>query len=404
MLLTMNKRIVVFAGFSLTKYVHEARSIFPPETHKLVCVYKRNVNSDQKKAYLALFDETYAWDKFPGDIIENIEVITCTQERDMEIYIALMEASGKISEQQASLWTKVINKRLFKETMREIDPAIVPYVLPFDKTALENSTQYPFVIKPSNLMGSSFVSVIHDKEELEEYLKNIQTYESLIQKIGRLPELMIEEFISGPQYSMNVYINAVGEIAYCPLTRVIPAFEFGINDTYSAIQYTTTLPEDDMDSLRHAISAIVTTFGLRGTSAHFDCILSPTGWKICEVGLRIGGNRQELFQASHGFSHFKNDLYNRSGKKVDLGERKSTVAIVQKAPPAHASMSTLEYTKTVEDGVNFSLDKLTPAPFKSTPVSQGGATVFRAFLSGENEEKVATSAKELFDNIVFKNV
>lgn len=399
----MIKPAIIFAGFSLADYVEEAISLFPKETYRYICVYGRIVNSDKKRAYLSLFDETYTLDTLPADLAETIEVVTCTQERDMDIYIALLKLTGKISEKEANLWTKVINKRQFKETMSEVDPALVPQVALFDTIDYPRDLiKYPAVIKPTNLMGSSFVSVIHSSDELDQYLKNISEYEYLIKKIGRQPELVIEEFVSGPQYSMNVYINKTGEIIYCPLARVIPAFEIGINDTYSAIQYNTTLPAADMDSLRQAISTIVSTFSLHGTSAHFDCIFSPTGWKICEVGLRIGGSRQELFHSSHGFSHFKNDLYNRVGKEVDLGMLKNTVAIVQKAPYEAVSMSDLSYETTKEAGVSFHLHKLTEAPFKSVPVSQGGATVFRAFLSGENEEAVISSAKELLASITFK--
>lgn len=388
----------------MAEYVQEARNLFPKETHRLICVYTRKPNSEKKVSYLSLFDEVYTLDSLPINLAEIIEVVTCTQERDMETYIELLRLVSMIDEPQANLWTRAINKRLFKETMREIEPSIVPFVLPFDKDDRGNSIEYPAVIKPTNLTGSSFVAVVRNKDELNQYLKDIGNYESAARDLGRSPELVVEEFVSGPQYSMNVYIDKGGKIVYCPIIRVIPAFEIGISDTYSAIQYNTILKEDEMESLRRTISTIVTAFRLKGTSAHFDCILSTTGWRVCEVGLRIGGNRQQLFLLSHGFSHFSNDLYNRVGKEVNLGTLKNTVAIVQKAPYNDNPILGINYRAKRAQGIYFHLDKLTDSPEKSSPVSKGGATVFRAFLAGEKEEMVIAEAKELFESVSFKSV
>ncbi len=321
----------------------------------------------------------------------------------METYIDLLLTLDRISLKQNQLWKRAINKKLFKETMRVESPDMVPSVTPFINTTpfIENLS-YPLVIKPTNMTGSSFVSVIRDQNGLNDYLKNIDTYDSMIKKIGRQPELVVEEFVEGPQYSMNVYINNVGEVAYCPLIRVVPAFELGRDDTYSALQYNSGLPAASMSSLRVAIEKVVKIFELRNTSAHFDCILSPDGWKICEVGLRIGGNRQPFFHLSHGFSHFQNDLLNRLGKAVELGHQENTVAIIQKAPDRQGHLKETRYSAPQDKRVNFYLDKLKDEYPKAGPVKTGGVTTFRAFLSGSDGELVIELATKIFEGVEFR--
>lgn len=42
------------------------------------------------------------------------------------------------------------------------------------------------------------------------------------------------------------------------------------------------------------------------------------GWKIIEVGPRIGGYRHELYALSHSMNHIMNDILNRAGEKPEI--------------------------------------------------------------------------------------
>lgn len=399
----MKKDIVVFAGFSSTEYIKEIRDILPPEEYELACIYKRELSKEKRDKYLKLFDHLYTLESVPADILNRITLVTCTQERDIETYIELYRLKNWITEEQSVLWSRVVNKRKFKEDIQKVRPDLVPNVSIFNQdTPLPPTIKYPLVIKPTNMTGSAYVSIINNQTELKQYLTKITKYNSDIKKVGRLPELITEEFIEGSQYSMNVYIDQLGKVVFCPLIRVIPAFELEHNDTYSALQYNTTLPKEETDSLYNAINFIVEYFKITNTSAHFDCILSSSGWKICEVGLRIGGKRQPLFLESYGFSHIKNDIYNRAGKEIYLGERKSTVAIIQKTPDRFGHMKEIIYSIPTHKHLSFKLDKLKERNSYIGPVSKGGVTAFRAFISGVDEETVIEASKSLFESIDFK--
>ncbi len=395
----MSKLAVVFTGFSLKEYIQEARSLFPADKYEFICIKGRHGTKKQRDSYLPLFDYVYQVDAIPDTLKHNTLLVTCTQERDMNTYLHTLLATGFIDAGQHSLWSQAIDKQAFKEKMTEVQPGLTPRVSTYDATS---PFVFPSVIKPTNLTGSAFVHVVQNQTELDEYMRRIDKYTSYIQKIGRVPKLVAEEFVQGKQYSVNAYINADGDITYCPLIRVIPAFELGQNDTYTAVQYNTTLPEDLTLSLHQSITTIVETFRIKRTSAHFDCILSPTGWKICEVGLRIGGNRQRLFEESHGFSHFKNDLYNRIGKEVTMGQRRSTAAVVQKAPDRHGHLHSVHYPQPHDSRVSMHIEKQKTSYPEAGPVGQGGITAFRAFLSGDDEATVVASAKRLFEQVNFE--
>lgn len=395
----MPKPAIVFAGFSMPKYVEEAKALFPADSYEFVCVHGREADENRRSNYLPLFDHTYSVDSIPTDLPGRAFLVTCTQERDMNTYLRTLRTVDFIDSEQFDLWSRAINKRLFKEKMRAIRPELVPQVSAYDPNT---PIRFPAVIKPANLTGSAFVQIVRDQTELDAYKQRLGKYLSSIKKLGREPELVVEEFVSGEQYSMNVYIDQEGRITFCPLIRVVPAFELGHDDTYSALQYNTALPDDLMLSLQEAIAAVASVFRIRRTSAHFDCILSPAGWKICEVGLRIGGNRQPLFLESHGFSHFKNDLYNRIGRKVALGERRATVAIVQKAPDHHGHLTSIHYPESADSGVRLRIDKQKAPDPEAGPVGQGGVTAFRAFLNGKDERAVVRSAEKLFEDTAFE--
>lgn len=397
------KKSIVFAGFSLPKYVEVARQLFPQTSYDLVCIYGREPNEAKRNNFLPLFDKVYHIDTLPPELLDSVEVVTCTQERDTETYIDLLTRLQSISKEQNRLWKRAVNKKLFKETMCHLHPELVPAVSSFlDTPEFINKISYPAVIKPTNMTGSSFVSVIRNRQELTTYLENISKYDSIIKNLGRSPELVIEEFVSGPQYSMNVYIDKNGIVHYCPIIRVVPAFELGQDDTYSALQYNTDLPETQLQSLHSAIENITSTFKLSNTSAHFDCILSDSGWKICEVGLRIGGNRQTLFQLSHNFNHFKNDLLNRLGKQVEQGIRQKTVVVVHKAPQTKAYLKKVNYREPTDPDVNIFIDKIKENDPDAGPVKTGGVIAFRAFLSGYDEQVTLKQATELYSLVEFE--
>jgi hypothetical protein len=62
----------------------------------------------------------------------------------------------------------------------------------------------------------------------------------------------------------------------------------------------------------------VRALNLRATSTHIELFRTPDGWKIIEVGARIGGYRDDLYREAYGVDPYYNDLCVRMGKKPKM--------------------------------------------------------------------------------------
>jgi hypothetical protein len=261
-------------------------------------------------------------------------------------------------------------------------------------------------MKPSGLAGSTLVRVVHSPQECLDYISYAApTIQKLSKNIYHKAVYMIaEEYIAGAQYSVNTYIDAAGKLTICPIIRIITPQELGINDSYSALQYTTeelTLPQQT--ALRLSLEIIIDRFQLRNTSAHFDAVLTKQGWKFFEVGLRIGGNRQDFFEKSHGFDHICNDINNRLGRPLYLPGRLKTACLVQTAATHTGTLREISIPRTIETArpVLIVEKKLSKTGKLVAPLSHGGGTITRHLLFGEDHETVVAACYHLFAHISF---
>lgn len=406
-------KTILIAGYTKLAFIRKIPSYFPGEEVNVLCAYTRQPVTPSKQKNLDLFDATYDLSTQHGQeqlaaIADTIDCVTCTQERDMAVYIQALHLCNKITKEQVTQYSTIIDKHSFKTILSKEFPELVPDVHIINEALLERLEElsYPLVIKPSGLAGSIMVHVVHTPAEFREHYEACaQTMHSIANE-HYLKEISIiaESYITGPQYSANVYIAPTGTITLCPLVRVVTPQEFGISDTYSVLQYPTTEVSDALqDSLTKAIQNVVSTFGLKATSAHFDCVLHEGQWKFFEVGLRIGGNRQKLFETSHGFDHFGNDIQNRLGKKITIPESRKQICVMQTAAITSGTLTSISYTRTIATASLglISEDKIAKIGMPVKPVSLGGGTITRHYITGKEIAAVLETSKKLFVSIQF---
>jgi len=409
----MSKTILV-AGYTKKKNISKIRSFFQDETVTIACAYIRKPISLPKQEYLELFDVTYdltnAADCTALSIdSKNINCVTCTQERDMSAYIQALLLCGKITNEQSVLYTTVINKNTFKESIRKIHPELVPVHHVVTPELLEklDSLTYPQVIKPSGLAGSIMIRVVHSSKEFKEHYQNFaeKMKEIAREHYAKDIEILTENFVKGSQYSVNTYINATGKITFAPIVRVVTPQDMGINDTYSVFQYITDeLTDAEILSLETAVGKIVSHFNIKNTSAHFDAVLNNGQWQFFEVGLRYGGHRQKLYEFSHHIDTFKNDILNRLGCNIIIPKQKRNVCIMQKCVTKSGMLKSISYTRTIkkEKSPLVIEDKLAKIGSEVIPLSLGGGTITRHFIIGTELSEVLSTSRELFDSIQFE--
>lgn len=190
---------------------------------------------------------------------------------------------------------------------------------------IEKRIGYPLVVKPSGLAASLLVSICYHREELDKVLKTTlkkmdQIYKS---KRGRgLPQILVEEFMEGTMYSIDAYVNARGVIYFAPAVYVKTGREIGFDDFFGYMRLTPTmLNVAHTEEAQEAASKGIKALGMRSTTCHIELMRTENGWKVIEIGPRIGGFRHEMYDLSYGIDHSLNDILIRIPKQPILPKK-----------------------------------------------------------------------------------
>ncbi|MDC3416586.1 ATP-grasp domain-containing protein [Aquibacillus salsiterrae] len=150
---------------------------------------------------------------------------------------------------------------------------------------LDNYTiPLPFVMKAPNSTGSKDVLLVNKREEIKDsfnYLKKKYPNKSIL----------IEEFISGPQYLIEGVVHK-GKLAIVAIIKQ----EITFKDRFiiTGYQYLANVEEPFYYSLEHAVNAIITKFEMDNGSFHMEMRRSTNGWKLIEINPRISGSAMNL--------------------------------------------------------------------------------------------------------------
>ena len=215
-------------------------------------------------------------------------------------------------------------KKHMRELLESYDKSLVPgFMIAEDATdktihSIEKSLSYPLVVKPSGLEGALLVSMVHNRVQLKHTLQytysEIQkAYDTWIKR--QEPLVLVEEFMEGEMYSVDTYIAHNGTCYHTPLVRVVTGRSVGFDDFFGYMRLTPTGLNDTEEK-----KAFVTAekachaLNLRSMTVHVELMRTPRGWKVIEVGPRIGGYRHEIYALSYDINHIGNDILVRAGK------------------------------------------------------------------------------------------
>lgn len=219
-------------------------------------------------------------------------------------------------------------KKLMRKMMEAYDSSLVPqYLEVFDVDQvtigkIEATIQYPLVVKPSGLEGSLLVNYVENREELEAAL--VRTFESMQALYDtwvkrQKPAVLVEEFMVGDMYTIDVHIDTEGKCYYTPVIGTIPGRKAGYEGFFSYKEFLPSdLSGDEEEKARQAASLACHALGLRSVTAHVEMMRTASGWKIIELGPRMGGDRHYLLDQAYGINHIVNDIRIRAGEVPDI--------------------------------------------------------------------------------------
>ncbi|HSW37120.1 MAG TPA: ATP-grasp domain-containing protein [Candidatus Saccharimonadales bacterium] len=253
---------------------------------------------------------------------------TCRNESAIQQFRKVVPFLPYIHTPSASALQWANEKHLMRDRLRNYDHKLVPkykYIPEFNPEILKSLTDhlsFPVIVKPIGLAASLLVERCDNESELKRCLiRTFQTIENIYSRErgrGR-PSVLIEEMIHGDMYSTDAYVSPTGEIYCLPLVKVITAHAIGLQGFYS---YRHIVPIDlsqkEVDKAFTVAADSIKALNLSTVTTHIELFQSPDGWKIIEVGPRIGGYREALYRGAYGVDHYYNDLAVRMGEKPEM--------------------------------------------------------------------------------------
>ena len=302
---------------------------------------KDTIASDGTAVVMACdFSSSLALQKALLPYRDNLLVVTVRAEKNVPLLKKVIPHVPYLSTPtELSLdWTT--DKIRMRQLLRGYDKSISPKFLvahdsePETLNRIERVVGFPLIIKPSGLAASLLVSLCYHQEELDDYLKKTvrkinQIYKK---KKGRgEPQILVEEFMDGVMYSIDAYVNQRGTIYHTPLVHVKTGRSVGFEDFFGYMRITPVqLKPYKIEAAHKAANKAIEALGLRSTTCHIELMKTEDGWKVIELGPRMGGFRDEMYKLAYGFDHSLNDILIRVPKKPIITKKaKGSCAVLQ---------------------------------------------------------------------------
>jgi len=304
------------------------------------------------------------------------------------------------------------NKVEMRRRLLAYDPKIAPaFTVVHDASKktlkkIEESIGFPLVIKPSGLAQSLLVTICFHQDELEKSLKKVFRKINMLYKTteGRgEPEVLVEQFMDGEMYSVDAYVDSRGTVYFCPMVHIKTGRAIGFDDFFGYQQITPTLlskksTQDAQDTSEKAIRAL----GLRSTTAHIELYKTEQGWKIIELGPRVGGFRDTMYRLSYGIDHTANDIYIRIPKRPILPRKmlgtSATLKVFAKSEGTIISIKGVKKLSELKSFYHISVNK--KIGDKAIFAKNGGKSVFNLTLFNKDRSKLLADVRRMEQSVV----
>lgn len=340
--------------------------------------------------------------------------LTCRSERNIPLLKKVIPHVPYINTPtELSLdWTT--DKILMRQLLQGYDKNISPkFVVAHDATnetldRIEKKVGFPLIIKPAGLAASLLVTICYHREELEANMRNTVSKINQIykKKKGRgEPQILVEEFMEGTMYSVDCYVNQRGVAYYTPLVHVQTGMSIGMKDFYGYMRITpVNLKMHKIEAARKVADKAIEALNLRSTTCHVELMKTEDGWKVIELGPRIGGFRHEMYELSYGMDHALNDILIRVPKKPILTKKvRGFTSVMQFYPDRKGRLITIEGINKARKLESFSrIDIIKKAGDLCDFARNGDDPVFTIVLFNKNRSKLLADIRRLETTVRIK--
>lgn len=303
--------------------------------------------------------------------------------------------------------SKLLMRRKFAEYDSSVSPNFELFES-FDEQRIVSAGReigYPVVIKPANLASSLLVQECSNEKELVAAMRHaFDKIESLYSKMTRSekPTMIIEEMLIGDLFSVDPYINAEGKMYWVPIVGYVTGKSIGIDDFFLYRRTNNIeLSVKDVDEARRVSESGCRALGLVSSSAHIELIRTKKGWKIIEIGPRLGRFRIDMYRYGYDIDHSTNDIAIRVGLKPIVNEQRGALCSAYSIYPENEGRITdiegldnlqqLESLKSLT--VNMEIGET------SSFAKNGGKSVLEFIVANSDEQQFAQDTAYIEENV-----
>lgn len=275
--------------------------------------------------------------------LDNLLLIVCRPEKAIPYFRNIIPHVPYLATptMESLKWAndKIDMRRRIRVFNKKISPA---YTIVEDASSksiakIKRKVGFPAIIKPAGLAASVLVTVAYHEEELEKILnKTYKKVRRVYRQRGRLtkPKILVEQFMEGEMYSTDIYVNSRGTMYTTPLVYVQTGHVVGQKDFFGYRQMTPVAlrPHKHHNGFSVAKEA-VKALGLRNVTAHVELMRTYKGWKVIEIGPRVGGFRDFLYMESYGIDHTLNDMLIRLPMRPIIPRKSKGYSVAMKFYP-----------------------------------------------------------------------
>jgi len=347
---------------------------------------------------------------------ERLLTATCTREYNIRTYKKVVPHIPYVFAPTQESLDWATDKVEMRQRIREHAPDISPnFMLIQDMREatikkVEKQIKFPLIVKPAGLAASKHVTICYYREEFEASLKQIMSSLSKLYKERERedkPKVLVEEFMEGSMYSIDAYVNARGYVYHCPPVYVKTGNMIGFDDFFGYLRILPVQIKDHkVEAANQAVDKAIHALGLRNVSCHVELMRTEDGWKIIEVGPRVGGYRPKMYELSFGIDHLLNDVLIRVPQKPVVKRRpRKTVAVLQFFAKSEGYLENVEGVKKIPKLESYS--SLVVKQKKGDLckfAKNGGGSVFDVTLVHKDRSKVLADIRRIEKSINIKVV
>lgn len=145
------------------------------------------------------------------------------------------------------------------------------------RTVVNDTFEFPVVIKPSGGLGSNGVSKVYDHNELKSEVDRV--FDSQYDHISEVNAVNVEEYCSEPEVDVN-FVLLDGKVLFVEVADDFPKAGDGLRDAKStifkenAMVYPSALPAEEVEMLKASLHQTLLDMGLRTGVYHVEARVS----------------------------------------------------------------------------------------------------------------------------------